>query len=419
MNLNTAKYCFLNSIYCESGMPVLYEMVLSDTYYMDVCIIRVGKDKLKDIYNNTDSVKDWCFEQGYLKCSTEIDEIPISDVVRDTEGMYLDCDVTTNSFYQFLHMGEQNNYLVVSDTVVKSDGAWSGTEVTPFYQIHFSMTTMSCYARIFSEDGLKNKMLVTMEDGVLKMHPFYFAVPENSLDSIAQSITNWDKSCLDNKVINGESYRIFESGVLPIYENAMVLSKCLINKAMGARMRANDTVRGLKRFINSVFKALNDDKEESERRITWIGGNTDYKSHYGVYFKSSYRPLSNNDLDSVIAMCVRDVINTSSNFQEARVKIENMKLAATTTYFMQVLAAGLLADGVDPDFPIAGVIKMKDINEKNLFYADLFLYKTRIYMYLTKSRFIGKGSFGSRTLFGGCEKDVTMIEEDFYEQPNM
>lgn len=83
--------------------------------------------------------------------------------------------------------------MIVDDDKKSWDNSY---QVTFFRNIHFSSTTMTIYARMYNEQGLYNKMIVTMNknDGRLVFHPFVVAAPDGvSLDfwceRLNQSVT--------------------------------------------------------------------------------------------------------------------------------------------------------------------------------------------------------------------------------------
>lgn len=413
VGIKEAYYCFLNNIYCDNAEPVLYELILSDEQFTRTSLFRVSLPELRQVYTETKAIKDWYFDGDYLKCNSEIDEVPITDIIAETKGQLISCNSDESSFFEFLRVGESHGYLVVTGNVAKSQGDWDGAEISPFRRIHFSASTMTSYVQIFSSEGLRNLMLVVINDGVLSMNEFYYAVPEEEVQSIVSDGHVFPGQYVCHKRINGAEYRIYNSGMLPIYENSMILSKPLINRAMNCRMRADDVVHAAKRFISGFFSQLDTQSEE----IKWVGGTKDYRTKYGVYFKSARKPASRKSLDSLIQLCVRDIMPKCNSFTEAVQELDEQGLNTDGRFIAKMLVAGLFASRDNSgDSMLAGITLLQDTTERSVFYADLFLYQVRVYMYLTQYMFLGFG-YNSRVLAGGCETNSTIIEEVFYERP--
>lgn len=413
MNLQNADYCFINVIYkSQKGSDDdLYELVLSNEAFTDVALLCVDIQQLRDIHESTKSLKDWKFQEGYLCCDPDVGEVILTSLIEERKGKIVSVECSPTSLFGLLQFGAQAECVILDTTVAESaDVEWCGAGVTSFAQIRFSQSTMSCYVQMYdSENQLYNKMLVVNEGGVLRLQPFYFGVPLNKLDQMIDCGLDCNNSCRCQKKVNDIDYKIYQAGNLPVFEKSLILSRSLINKAECMRMRSRDVSRGVQRYVQHYYSALG-----QSSKTTWSGGTQSYKDDIGVYFVSSYKAFSNSKLDSLTAVGVKEVLPNLHSIDEVRSAVGNLNLGPDETYFVQMLSIGLLLGQADSS-GLGGLYTIKNFTDRVWFFADLYLYKVRIYMFLTKAVLVGGGAYGGMVLTGGCEQHTTIVE-GYYDE---
>lgn len=173
-----------------------------------------------ELYNfckETESTdRDFGIEDAMLKCNPILRKVSVDEktleTIRSCDEMECTTTLEGGSLYKLLKFGLENNCLIVDDDKKSWDNSY---QVTFFRNIHFSSTTMTIYARMYNEQGLYNKMIVTMNknDGRLVFHPSGNIFPSKA-DTMMTDRMN--KLCeligiplLDHIIVGGDNRAFF------------------------------------------------------------------------------------------------------------------------------------------------------------------------------------------------------------------
>lgn len=350
------KYCYLNNIYKGENNIHVFELLLADSYFTKFAMYLTNGGELRQILGCNELVKDFSIVDGVLKFSnTNI--LPLYDGIKEDLFKVRDISPEKKTLFDLFRQGALNNYIILEDSVVKeNDNSYVGSAFTKFTNIRFSNTTMSIYAKMVTEEGLYNKMLVTMKNGYLNASQFYFGVPivkqnsdkgleQNSDKDLEQSTTSGIKTMSlfgDSKIsdvkffgeeycktmtINGDDYKIYYLRMCLLATKTAIINP-FINKAASMCVKFTNICNALEFFISEQYSWIYPDQKKKE----WIGGDSNYNDGVGVYFNSSRKTITKKDdailfdqLCSTIKRCntTDEVVNwvKNSGFSEDKKQI--------------------------------------------------------------------------------------------------
>lgn len=426
INLDAYKYCYLNNIYKNDRVAV-FELVMANNLFTECVVYSVDAQMLVEIVKNENLVKDFDIVEGLLKCST----VKITTARNDIEksiGSIKSLNLDQHSFYSLIRDGANGKYILLDKEALNmTENSYVGSGVGSFLDIKISDSTMSAYARINTEDGIYNKMLITMEEGNIHFHPFYFGVPinqeecemvsENSLQSM--DLFNQETSISDNivqkydgvkyigeKTINEQWYKVYYAEFLQLYTRVFLINS-FINKAVSMHNKYLNLLTALQFFITEQYSVL-DKKQETPK---WVGGKTNYKDDIGVYFKSSRDKLSKSKIEELYDFLI-SVINRVGKPEEVKKCIEGSGYNRDEKDVI-LMFYNLFLVTVDPTELLSLAFEQKKMIEvKNLF-ISLFLYEIRLNAYNSNLEFRSDNSslLLPIILAGSDERSYTVVNK--------
>ena len=179
MNLNDFSYCYLNNIY-RTGDVVAFELALADRLFKRCAISLVNSEQLIEIANMDNLIKDFKIVDGLLKCTT-VKIVPAIPGIESEIGKLTEIKQDEGSFYALIREGSDKDYVMIDEKLMDVTGNEDnlvGAGLAKFTDIKLSNSTMSAYCRFTTENKIYNKMLVTLENGDIKFHSFYFGIPK-------------------------------------------------------------------------------------------------------------------------------------------------------------------------------------------------------------------------------------------------
>lgn len=407
--LKKFHFCFLNVVYVDSSDAIeVYEVVFSDSNFQETALLRVELPELLKI-SSSGFVTDFNFKEDFLVCNPHVSRLRNSSIVAKTLDRLI-CVKHADTIYDLLYEGLQNDFYVISDSYAESiaDGGVDDENgfcfITHFRNIRFSRSSMTVYVPMRKQDGLYNKMLIVPENKIMKMNAFYF------IADAGYALKTNDFSLVSQIDLNNKKYNLYLAEMLRIYDASMILAGPLINKACCLRQRVYNASTALDEFRNEIWLSL-EGKENGG--MQWAGGNNCYTSWYGVQFTNSIPVMTKKQkkllrdyvLDKMVMGCM-----TVSEFKKA---VSSSKMDQGNKFVCMCFAYALA--GADAEDSVGLLDSINAYNDKlkdMLFRYDLFLYRIRLYVYVSHESLIH--DWRQPILFGGNETDYTTVQEGFY-----
>lgn len=398
MQLPNFRYCYIDKVYTNSNdESLLYQLFLSTGDFTKVYSLVADKSLLSEMTNRKDIVTDFYVEDGMLHCE-DVDRIMITDEIREKELKVIEVYDDNYNFYNFIMEGIENDYLFVGDSL--SDCTlYKGTEISSFKNIRFSKSTMTVLVPIYSEEGLYNKMLITVDEGVLQLETFYFAVPEG--------VSTDKHTFLHTIQINNVNYNLYRSKPLNIYTENYVTSKALLNKACIMRVKYQSIIDTLSDFKSMLV--------ETEHKSTqWCGGTKDYTEPFGIYFKPSCKTISKTGRYDIIDFIQGEVLKEYKTYNEAVSYVSSIydNLIARACA-IAICFCCYNSDSMPLLLEYIQALSAK--YKKELLFTELFLYTVRTGAYIRKRYLV---SPMNPMLGGSDERDITIVEQNFKSEVN-
>ena len=420
MNLNDFNYCYLNNIY-RTGDIVAFELDLADKLFKHCAIYLVDSEHLIEIEKREDLIKDFKIVDGLLKCTT-VKIVPAFNGIESEINKMTEIKQDDGSFYALVKEGADNGYVIIDEKQIdvnSEQNDFIGPGLAKFLDIKFSNSTMSAYCRFTTEDKIYNKMLVTLNGEEIKFHPFYFGVPKSE-DGITMEIDKMDFFSQANlnkienrfigvrfigtKTINSQTYDVYYAEMLQLYTKINIISS-FINKAVSLHVKLYNAQSALKVFIAAQHEALAKENKTPE----WAGGSSNYKSTYGVYFKSNKKFFKQSELTNLYNALV-SCINSKGSTEEVYSYMENSfysKDELTIIY----LFLNLYDQSSVPTELLSLAYKQKYLVEKKDLFMTLYLYEIRINAYKSKLSFKSANAdpLAPAILEGSDENGYTLV----------
>lgn len=398
------RYCFLDMVYTDSNdKPLFYEVALSDTKFKTLALLRTGLENLQVLYGSS-LITDFEFQDNYLVCNPNVRRAISNTIVYDTVDKLQVDSTDYYTIYSLLTEGYENGFVILDKRVVECRGNWDGTSVSPFSSIGFSESTMTVYVNMYNEDGMYRNILISMNDGVLQLHPFYFGVPSSY--TFSQTGCEFVKQMM----INGELYSIYSVDIFLIYDSNVLTSYSLINKAVNLSYRYKQSLLALKDF-SEIYWELLEMPEDDSSKISWVGGSKSYESYYGISFKSTCRKLSADSRREIVNNAVKKSIELKCNLDAIKAFVESCHMTSLNKHIFMRIALIFVTDAKYQDSKLLQIFSsIKHSDETMLFYYGLFLYRVRSYLYLS-NRSIVNPTYP--IISGGNEIDSTVVTEGF------
>lgn len=384
------KYCFLDTKY--EGSNHLYLVVLADEYFWDIAYLITDLDGLKNMKNQY--ITDYSFDSEYLQCYNGLPSVPENEVVIRNKNTLL--KITHNqSLFTLLCEGTKNKFLILADAAVESGLFSDGC--CEFRKIQYSKSTMSCYCKMVTKSGIFNKMIVTVDKSPV-LSPFYFATPRD------YQFNNSSCKFIKDTEINGIAYNIWNTGILPLFEDDICLSKPLINKAVNMVERYSAAKVLIYNLVKKLAPYPNDTGKE------WIGGSGSYSPRCYVRLKSTTKKF-NADAKIEITDYVMKNINAMSLQQLHESLIKSQKFSNLQKFSGAYLASVLDAIKHSENMDIGIAINTLHSIEYSLMLTSMFTYRVCLHLLITKKHLVSYDE--GYMIGGGGERDFTFVEEVF------
>jgi hypothetical protein len=393
------KYAFINNIYSNSEASEhdsVYEVVISSLDFLDISIYRTDIEGLRRLNEDATLIKDFCFDSSYLRCNCNI--LPcMNSVVKESINKEIRfTQDSVNSIFTLLLSGVKHGFSIIDDSL-RDELNWTGNGIVRFNRIQFSQSSMSVYVRMAIGSNLKNKHIVKMDKGIIKIEPFCFIVPK--ADGIIPPFGQFIKDV----TFNNKEYQMYEVTDADIFEELHIISPALINKAACSSEKLLSSINVLKEFLNILYEA--DDK-----KMTWVGeqGNKAVRC-YGVKFKNSMKHLTKREALNFLED-FQPVLKRCGSLDVLRDEIASPNFSDLDRFLLNRLGFVLYQSENTAEL-ILNLRTMLDYEYDKFFYANLFLYRTRIFLYVTRTSI----AIGTPVLTGSNEtQSYTIVEEDFY-----
>lgn len=386
-------YCYLNCVYVDlDDVSKAYEVVKCDETFSKISIERVSLETLKSLAVSEEYETDFYFEEGYLKCvpvkrvwcDTGVEE----SLARHTVNTMNYTEESKESLYSLLLNGVLKGYYYLADELVGLE-KYKGTGAVPFSHTKFSQSSMSIFFREVVNGVGKNHYVVSTEANHMKFEPFYFLVPAEAVEKVPYEFKGL-------MTVNNVEYKVYYSGTLSLAEPLGILSPVLLNKANCTRVRAASMVNCSRLVLDACYGTA---------PVEW--DNSNHKNHNmrTVKFSSSLSVLTAKSA-SKIHKDVTRLQQDCSSLVELQQKLQEegyvgIGLEAASMF-------GFITEKAEDETAV--IVLAKAFFEKysrNLFFADLFLYRLRAYYCYS-----GKLSIPVNTpICGGAESGITTIEE--------
>lgn len=393
MDLSNFDYCYLDKVYVNTNNePVLYQVILSDEHFLKIYSLIVDIMWLQTVLEENSLCVDFSIQNGQLS-SVKVDYILVSDDISKNKMIPVEIYDNTYNFYNFIKEGIEQDYKFIGDSVVDCD-YYKGTEISSFKNIRFSKSTMTITILLYTNSGLYNKMIVTATNGVLTLQEFYFATQPN------QSIRAG--TYVKSMQINNVEYAIYKSKILNLYTENYVTSHALINKAAISRQRYNSIVSTLSDLRDSLTKC-------DSTKTSWVGGATDYRENFGLYFKPSEKMLSIDERVSIIKTVSDKIIPHCSSYSDATRLASEIFKTKTKIICCSVISFCCYNSHSEAEL-LEYIHTVTSKYKMNMLYADLFLYTVRTGAYIRK-RHLTEPTVP--VLVGSDENGSTLVEHMF------
>ena len=393
IHTNNLVFCYLDRVYTDSAdKSLLYQITLADNDFLNVYISAIDLSTLM-LLLECKLTCDFAVKNDML-FAKDVDRVLLVDTLWEKRNIFIPVyDLEEQNFYTFLRYGIKHDFLVLEDEAAELS-AYRGTAFSSFRNIKFSSTSMTAYAPIYNGNNLYNKMLVVMDDGVLQLEHFIFAVPT----ACKEDMSSFD--CYGTILINNTEYTKYSSKLMNIYTENYSTSKALINKACVSHEKykaAIDTLNDLRQAI-----------AEDIATYHWVGGNNSYNSSYGIYLQCSEKKLSSK---------VR--ANLITKVQEEYLPIEDYNTAVNTimnssmNLLAKAAAISLYAcydNSSDEATLLQNIATLIESFKRRLTFADLFLYSVRTGAYIRKRYLVNPIK---PILVGSEEECTTIVQQQF------
>lgn len=390
---NSLVYCYLDRVYTDSSdKSILYQVTLSDFDFTSIFFGAVDSEMLAFL-SKSNLHCDFATKEGSLYAK-DVDRVLVVDSLVKAKNTFIPVyNLQEHNFYTFLRNGISNDFLILEDSLEDLQ-IYRGTAFSAFKSIKFSSTSMTAYVSIYKDEKMYNKMLVTIDDGVLNLETFIFAVPEEC----SLLLPGFEE--LGKIEINNRRYIKYRSKLMNLYTEVYSTSKALINKACLCHEKykaAIDTLHDLKKVI-----------ADDVITYTWVGGKTDYRGEYGVYFTSSEKKLSRDTRAALIEKVKSEYLSQDTCYDAFHlIEQSSMSIVAKSA---AIALCSCLYNSSDEVSLLQNIETLLSVFKRDLTYTDLFLYSVRTGAYIRK-RYLANPV--NPILEGSDEDCYTVVQQSF------
>lgn len=406
--------CYLTKEYVENNKKtVAYELIMSDKHFRNVFYYVADAESLKELRKTLKAHFNFAFADGYLRCNG-ITQVPSNNLVEGAINKKIaPPDADYGTIYDLLQEGIDKKFMVVYDEFAIDGGTLDGIGATCFSNIKFSASTMSVYFNIMTDRGLVNKHVICMEEFVLKLKPFYFAVPVGEKPAV------FDRKAIEIEpagflTINNCSYNLYYVKNISIYDFSTYACGEMINKASVVVAKAKNAINILDDYRRIICKALNRNTYDDDAKIPWAGGSGSHKSAFGVFYKATLENLSQRERSIVINIVLNDIVAKYKGHTSIQEMIS--ELWKPPLSYAEKMAGGALLNVVSRASTLEESVlltgKAIEQHRLNYVFSNLYLYKIRSRVYLKKDGFATPFNC---MLVGSDEPISTIAKEVFYD----
>lgn len=347
-------YCFLNCVYTdENDKSILYEVVRCDETFSIIQVERVTLSELELLAATSGLKTDFSFEDGYLKCNT-VKRFWCDESIKSSASKHQVIEEkfnTEKTIYTLLSMGVKENFYFIADELVDL-AKYQGTGIVPFSHVKFSQSSMSVYYREVLNGVGRNHYLISTEANSIRFNPFYFLVPSKRVESIPFE----RKGAI---VVNNVEYSVYYSGNLGIVEPVKIGSAALVNQASSERVKSASAVKATDFVLGPVWG--------ESGKIQWDGSNRTSHHIRTITFNPSQKVLSNSSIEGIY----QNIMDNGRSGIKAEYSYPAFVVANWFVWMME--------NQTNETELIAAAKQFKEGFSKQLFFADLYLYRIRVF----------------------------------------
>lgn len=396
-------YCYLRSVLVDVNDKTKgFCFELSDGGFRSLAIYNTDLSGLRSLCANEKLIKDFSIESNFLKC----DQVPRVQITSNDLAEFnkvIEILPEQYTFIDFLSYGSENNFLLVSDDILESD-SYTGNRFIKFEHVDVSQTTMSVYGKVVDDEEVFNIMLIKMKDNKLQLAKFYYAV--DNQHKLPEWIERKSEYVKEIK-INNVDCSVYTLTEIPLYDNNVLLSSALINKAMTMRTKYKNVIGSLKELLSTLY--IMQGYQIEDKKITWSGGNNSYRTDYGVYLKSSLQDLSRDNKASCVTWYTELIGSCSSEDEIISQIMSNSKSELIKTAMLMIHNVMTSAEEIT-DIIMNCNSAIEDLR-KQLLRCDIFLYKMRVSSYFLGRRL---APLKNPVLAGSDESAYTVVESKLF-----
>lgn len=420
MTDSNTTFMFLNQTFSDLDGNMKYFQILENKEWTDTVISRVvDVNRLKEIYNESKVNKnikvDFSIENEFLKAE-DVPNSKLSDAVleeiKNTEETF---GSSVKSVYDlFLILAKNNGYYI--EDVNKLDEPLA--KFIPTY----STNTMTVYLPRFVNDseGWRNAKLVYVEDGVLTLGTFNFAIPKSKSSLVEGFGARLVKEA--NLKLTGidEVFCIYEStpdmNIYSYTESDMKIFPSIVNRYCYTSEISDSLEKTCTFFANTISSILNSsDQEPPMNKIDKSKYVSKYTNYY-VTIKLQYKKLSKQRRLELLEDFVNNVEPKLNNGEWTYAHILNYVKSKNYTFFEKItymqlvnLMTGsgrLTLDRLEQAQSLIRMYKLRKLE------ADTILYKLRSLLFVKR---LNIGMYNTRLLKGSDVSFETVIKRQTKE----
>ena len=401
---NKFKYCYLTHCYSDNaGELEAFELVTADEYFEHVLYFIANKENLLKI-RKSDALFNFAIDNGNIRCNN-IKCSTLNNLIKANMNTWIQ-QSSIDNLYTLLGEGLKKRFYFVADEYAVPYENIDEFGSTEFCNLKFSKSTMSVYFSSFDQDGLKNKMIIKMQDNKLKFQPFFFAVPKIEPFSQPENKELIVQRCGDI-TLNSEEAILYRVEQAPFVEECIV-EHALINKASIIVAKSNNLCSFLDSYRELICtKVLG----KENLPVAWAGGNHSYSSPYGVYYRADIKDLTKSCKNELLDLTLNKVVPkffSQKDFKGAVTFINGLNLPYLSRIAVICLANIIFQSSGLEDSILTVNNVIRDYKLQGIF-ANLYLYKVRSLAY-TKQRYYAEAF---TPIIGSDEPFVTLAQEEF------
>lgn len=417
---NNVTFMFLNQTFSDLDGNVKYFQILENKEWTDTIISKVvDVNALKEIYNRSKIDKnlkiDFSIENGFLKAedvpNSKLNEVVLSQI-KDTQETFAS---SLKSVYDlFLILAKNDGYYI--DDVDKLDEPL--VKFIPTY----STNTMTVYLSRFlnDTDGWRNVKLVYVEDGVLTLGKFNFAIPKSKANLVEGFGAKLVKEA--NLRLTGidEVFCIYQStpemNIYSYTESDMKIFPSIVNRYCYISELSDSLEKTCSLFANTIASILNNSEQEPSMEKVDKSKYVSKYTNYYVTIKLQYKKLTKQRRLQLLEDFVNNVEPRLNNGEWEYTDVLNYVKSKNYTFFEKItymqlvnLMTGSGRLSMDRLEQAQSLIKMYKLRKLE---ADTILYKLRSLLFVKR---LNIGMYNTRLLKGSDVSFETVIKRQTKE----